>query len=161
MPRDQPIKRETSPFYQLQRPRSLVGSLNCPDDEQLLDGGVAKRVIEDTQENRREKVAEVHSEWGEPNHTAPASLNSGLKLSDEQKYILDVMKRGENVFFTGPAGTGKSVLLRAIISELTRSRHPEAVAITATTGVAALAIGGVTLHSHAGIESIEREVAAN
>lgn len=48
-------------------------------------------------------------------------------------------------------GTGKSVLLRAIIRELRRARKK--VAVTATTGIAALGIKGQTLHSFAGINT--------
>lgn len=51
------------------------------------------------------------------------------------------------------AGTGKSVLLRELIATLKRShrREHDAVAVTASTGLAACNIGGVTLHSFAGI----------
>ncbi|KXN81112.1 ATP-dependent DNA helicase RRM3 [Leucoagaricus sp. SymC.cos] len=62
-------------------------------------------------------------------------------LSNDQQRVLEAVKQGENVFFTGPAGTGKSVLLRAIVSELVKPEVPEAVAVTSTTGIAALAIG--------------------
>lgn len=53
----------------------------------------------------------------------------------------------------GFEGTGKSVLLREIISALRRKfvREPDRVAVTASTGLAACNIGGVTLHSFAGI----------
>lgn len=50
-------------------------------------------------------------------------------------------------------GTGKSVLLRAIIEAL-RKKHKgqsDAVAVTASTGMAACNIGGNTIHSFAGI----------
>ncbi|KKA29313.1 hypothetical protein TD95_002384 [Thielaviopsis punctulata] len=75
-------------------------------------------------------------------------------LSPEQKSVLDmVVKGGKSVFFTGPAGTGKSVLMRSIIKELHKkwSREPEKLAVTASTGLAACNIGGVTLHSFSGI----------
>lgn len=94
-----------------------------------------------------------------------------VPLSAEQTNILEIVKNGGNVFFTGPAGmsesvhsypainsialtgTGKSVLLRAIIREL---RHAgKKVAVTATTGIAALGIKGQTLHSFAGINTGE------
>ena len=74
-------------------------------------------------------------------------------LSTEQKHVLDlVTKKGESVFFTGPAGTGKSVLMRAIITELKRkwAKDPEKLAVTASTGLAACNIGGITLHSFSG-----------
>lgn len=47
-------------------------------------------------------------------------------------------------------GTGKSVLLRAIIDYL-HSVHGYDIGITAPTGIAGLNIGGQTLHSWAGI----------
>lgn len=51
------------------------------------------------------------------------------------------------------SGTGKSVLLREIIKVLKKkhSKAGDAVAITASTGIAACNIGGVTIHSFAGI----------
>lgn len=47
-------------------------------------------------------------------------------------------------------GTGKSVLLREII-KLLRDNLSDRVAITASTGIAGLNIGGSTVHSFAGI----------
>lgn len=49
-----------------------------------------------------------------------------------------------------PIGTGKSVLLREII-HLFADREPRCLAITASTGIASVNIGGTTLHSWAGI----------
>lgn len=79
---------------------------------------------------------------------------SKVFLSEEQRNVLDlVLEDGKSVFFTGSAGTGKSVLLREIIAALKKkhARESEKVAITASTGLAACNIGGVTLHSFAGI----------
>ncbi|CED85302.1 mitochondrial dna helicase [Phaffia rhodozyma] len=77
-----------------------------------------------------------------------------IVLSNEQKAVLDiVVNQGQNVFFTGSAGTGKSVLLREIIKGL-RTKYatrPDAVAVTAATGIAACNVGGTTLHSFSGI----------
>lgn len=72
-----------------------------------------------------------------------------IELSEEQQRVLRLVESGKNIFFTGPAGTGKSVLLRAII-ELLRRKFGE-VAITAPTGIAGMNIGGSTIHSWAGI----------
>jgi ATP-dependent exoDNAse (exonuclease V) alpha subunit len=49
-----------------------------------------------------------------------------------------------------PLGTGKSVLLREIISFCGGAGSSE-LAITASTGIASVNIGGCTLHSWAGI----------
>ncbi|MBS94873.1 MAG: hypothetical protein CL799_10575 [Chromatiales bacterium] len=84
----------------------------------------------------------------------PTVVTKAFSLSKEQKHVMDlVVNRGQSVFFTGAAGTGKSVLMRAIIEELKKkyARDPERVAVTASTGLAACNIGGTTLHSFSGI----------
>ncbi|KAK0165579.1 hypothetical protein PV328_004083 [Microctonus aethiopoides] len=70
-----------------------------------------------------------------------------IELFDEQKQVLDIVLSGKNIFFTGSAGTGKSFLLKRIIDEL----PPDLVTVTASTGVAACQIGGITLHQFCGI----------
>ena len=66
-----------------------------------------------------------------------------------QEFALSILKSGQNVFLTGSAGTGKTYVLNEYIAYL-RERKV-AVAITASTGIAATHIGGVTLHSFSGI----------
>ena len=75
-------------------------------------------------------------------------------LSEEQHKVLRIVaEQQKSVFFTGSAGTGKSVLLRQIIRHLRDHYRSESdrVAVTASTGLAACNVGGVTLHSFAGI----------
>ncbi|KAF7339972.1 ATP-dependent DNA helicase PIF1 [Mycena venus] len=85
-----------------------------------------------------------------------------IRLSREQYKVLEMVLAGKSVFFTGPAGTGKSILLKEIIRTLKEdpSRRPSSLAVTASTGIAGLNIGGSTVHSFAGIglgkESKER-----
>lgn len=77
-----------------------------------------------------------------------------LTLSNEQQHVKNlVCFKKASVFFTGPAGTGKSVLMRAIIDDLRTkyAKDTEQLGITASTGLAACNIGGMTLHSFAGI----------
>lgn len=84
----------------------------------------------------------------------PRKRVASLFLSDEQRTVLDaVVDRNKSIFFTGSAGTGKSVLMREIIKKLREKHRKEIdrVAVTASTGLAACNIGGVTLHSFAGI----------
>lgn len=76
--------------------------------------------------------------------------SSAIYLSPEQQHVLNLVKTGRSVFFTGSAGTGKSVLLREIIKSL-REKPGHITAITASTGIASVNIGGTTLHSWAGI----------
>lgn len=77
-----------------------------------------------------------------------------VTLSEEQQRVKKlVVQEGKSVFFTGSAGTGKSVLMRAIIAELRKKfvKESDRVAVTASTGLAACNVGGVTLHSFGGI----------
>lgn len=73
-----------------------------------------------------------------------------IHLSPEQQRVLNLVKAGKNVFFTGAAGTGKSVLLKEII-KWCRGEGNRRLAVTASTGIASVNIGGSTLHSWAGI----------
>jgi thymidine kinase len=59
------------------------------------------------------------------------------------------MKMGVNVFLTGPAGSGKTYVLNEYINYL--KKHSVSTAITASTGIAATHIGGVTIHSWSGL----------
>lgn len=75
-------------------------------------------------------------------------------LSEEQRRVLDaIVTDSKSIFFTGSAGTGKSVLMRETIRKLREKykKEPDRVAVTASTGLAACNIEGVTLHSFAGV----------
>ena len=70
-------------------------------------------------------------------------------LTDDQQKAFQAMCGGKNVFVTGPAGCGKSFVIQKFAQHCDQQgRH---LALTALTGVAALHIGGRTLHSWAGI----------
>ncbi|KAG7444887.1 uncharacterized protein BT62DRAFT_898790 [Guyanagaster necrorhizus] len=68
-------------------------------------------------------------------------------LSQEQMRILKLVEDGESVFYTGSAGTGKSVLLREIIKTLKKKwpKSSDAIAITASTGKVAKCIDSMLL----------------
>lgn len=71
-----------------------------------------------------------------------------------QGEALDILKTGANVFLTGEPGSGKTHTLTSYISWL-RS-HGIEPAITASTGIAATHVGGMTIHSWSGIGILER-----
>ncbi len=66
-----------------------------------------------------------------------------------QEEALTILKTGANVFLTGEPGAGKSHTVNSYTRWL-RERGVEP-AITASTGIAATHIGGMTIHSWAGI----------
>ena len=65
-----------------------------------------------------------------------------IQLNSEQQSALNAMMAGRNVFLTGEAGTGKSTVLREFRRQCNR-----ACAVLAPTGVAAINVGGSTIHS--------------
>lgn len=67
-------------------------------------------------------------------------------LTDGQQEAYDAMLSGRNVFLTGGAGSGKSFLLKKFIKEFKELHGNNSVAVTAPTGIAALNVGGITLH---------------
>ncbi len=66
-----------------------------------------------------------------------------------QDQALNILKTGANVFLTGEPGAGKTHTVNNFVSYL-RSSDIEP-AITASTGIAATHIGGMTIHSWSGI----------
>lgn len=57
---------------------------------------------------------------------------------------IEVVNKGQSLFITGKAGTGKTMLLRKIHEEC--KKRGRQVAVCSPTGVAAKNAGGVTLH---------------
>ncbi|KAH7288289.1 hypothetical protein KP509_31G020600 [Ceratopteris richardii] len=77
--------------------------------------------------------------------------DTSFKFSRQQMEVLDAIASGKSVFITGSAGTGKSFFLMYIIRILKKLYNGTGVHVTASTGLAACALKGVTLHSFAGI----------
>ncbi|WP_289191728.1 AAA family ATPase, partial [Bacteroides acidifaciens] len=66
-----------------------------------------------------------------------------MTITTEMKTALDLIENTKQpVYITGKAGTGKTTLLRYIVSSIKKR-----FVITASTGIAAVNAGGVTLHS--------------
>lgn len=72
-------------------------------------------------------------------------------LNAEQQVAAAYAQNGGNCFLSGPAGTGKSFLLRFIIQELQAVFGDDLVAVTAPTGIAATNVSGITIHSWSGV----------
>lgn len=71
---------------------------------------------------------------------------TSLEINDQFKQAIDIVEHSQaSVFITGKAGTGKSTLLRHIVQTTKKN-----LAVTAPTGIAALNVGGMTIHSFFG-----------
>ena len=66
-----------------------------------------------------------------------------------QTEALDILKMGHNVYLTGAAGSGKTYVINQYIKYL--KDHSVSVGVTASTGIAATHMNGMTIHSWAGI----------
>ncbi len=66
-----------------------------------------------------------------------------------QETALTILKTGANVFLTGAPGAGKTFVINQYIAWLEAAGL--SVAVTASTGIAATHIGGLTIHSWSGI----------
>ncbi len=81
-------------------------------------------------------------------NSLPDPQAPGQHLTPLQLKCVDLIKMKKNVQMLGPAGTGKSELVKHLVAHIL----PKAgVFITAPTGVAAAAVRGITLHSFAGV----------
>ncbi len=80
-----------------------------------------------------------------------AEIDEKIELSAEQKIALEVLQSGENVFLTGGAGSGKSFVIRQFM----RKQNPKELPILASTGAAAVLVGGRTFHSFFGLGIME------
>lgn len=76
-----------------------------------------------------------------------------------QEKALAILKSGKNVFLTGSAGTGKTFVLNEYIAYL--KERKVTVAVTASTGIAATHMNGMTIHSWAGIGVKEHLTSGN
>jgi len=87
-----------------------------------------------------------------------ARLDFACEHINQDNRFLSLAASGHNVFLTGMAGTGKSTLLKQFIKNATSfsvnangELKGRRVDVTAPTGVAALNVGGMTIHRFCGM----------
>ena len=109
-----------------------------------------------------EKSSTNHpSSNGSPQHSSPnqsnkkkegpRKLNTVQRLNAKQLQAYNLaIKQRKSIFITGPAGVGKSVVLKHIMEALAQRRQKGTWAATSSTGTTAVALGGETLHHFAG-----------
>jgi len=99
-----------------------------------------------------------------PPSTVRLGQEDAADLSDGQRAVVESVLSGHSTFFTGPAGSGKSHVLSTILrldgtdggsgggSDIgIGGRRRRRYVLTATTGISACNVGGVTVHSFAGV----------
>ena len=69
-------------------------------------------------------------------------MDTTLQITEEFQEALELIEKGESIFLTGKAGTGKSTLLRHFKKQTKKN-----AVYLAPTGLAAVNIGGQTIHS--------------
>jgi ATP-dependent DNA helicase PIF1 len=74
--------------------------------------------------------------------------SSSIILNIKQQIAYDKMVKGESLFLTGMAGTGKSLIVEIFFK---KNRCNKIIGVSSTTGSSALLIKGATLHSFLGI----------
>jgi len=93
--------------------------------------------------NKPPVIGSSYTPPSKPRLNIPNIDISDIKLSDEQQKLFEMLEStNNNVFVTGRAGTGKSVLLQYF-----KQNSKKRLVVVAPTGVAALNIGGQTIHS--------------
>lgn len=126
---------------------STLNDANCKKIK--VGRRVKKRGMSNKSENRSD-TPKVHVSQLTMAMLEEANKDREEPLTGQQLKAILLAAQGHNLFISGGGGTGKSFLLREL-SQLLRVREQRVVYMTATTGVAALHIGGMTIHSFGGI----------
>ncbi len=72
----------------------------------------------------------------------------------KQDDALALLKSGANIFLTGEPGSGKTFTVSRFVSDARRNGLP--ISLTASTGIAAAHLGGMTIHAWSGIGARDR-----
>lgn len=118
-----------------------------PVDEDIQPEGVTNATVQQPSVQPQDATLELQQKAVLPEPTDEEHtglfLENGVELSKEQAYAYYLAENTHlNLFITGKAGTGKSVVLSYF-----RDHTSKAVAVLAPTGIAALHVEGQTVHS--------------
>ena len=86
------------------------------------------------------------TERAAPTQVQTLVLPQNFEISPEMQSAINAVSKKQSVFITGRAGTGKSTLLTYLIQEVLKDNY----VVVAPTGVAAINVGGSTIHKFFG-----------
>ena len=81
-----------------------------------------------------------------------------IVLSETQEKAIKLYKDGKNILVIGSAGCGKSLLVKEMKYHTNKEFPNKKIVITATTGIAAYNINGITINSFMGIGTGEQSI---
>jgi ATP-dependent exoDNAse (exonuclease V) alpha subunit len=93
----------------------------------------------------------INKQHGTSSENSETAQENPSGLSPEQVHALELCRSGENVFLTGGAGSGKSYVIREFMRDIDDKQMPT----LASTGAAAVLLGGRTFHSFFGLGIME------
>ena len=91
-------------------------------------------------------MATVEKERAKPQQVQTLVLPKDFEISTEMQVAISAASSGQSLFITGRAGTGKSTLLTYLQEEVLKDSY----VVVAPTGVAAINVGGSTIHKFFG-----------
>jgi len=154
------ILRNAAILLEKKKPIDLVCEIFKLTFKELNDyceGQISKQRKVDPKASFADAIETLKYDPSSPSSTSSAEILEEIKplkkkkiivLSDKQKQCLLMMKEGKNIFLTGQAGTGKSLVISTFVKEY---ENKKIIAVTATTGTAAVLLNGTTLFSYLGI----------
>lgn len=139
---------EVQPRNQGHVPNINVGGVK-PRDQ----GHGSNIKVEEVQSRNQGHGSDIKVEEFQPPEQAPAvptePARAPIKLIREQEDLVMMALHNLNIFYTGAAGAGKSAVLNAIVEALREAG--KVVHVTASTGIAALNVNGMTIWTYLGI----------
>ena len=136
------------PDHWTQRMRSTLGRVIA--NPQFTNPVEAVRSAIDLMKTTRANAAKLRvGVIGEANAEEDV-IDLNMSLNNDQKWAIELAKRGFHIYLGGQAGTGKTVVVRRIKKALTDLGVK--VAVTASTGLAACHINGLTFHHAFGVD---------
>ena len=101
-------------------------------------------------------IKDLLAEFLDTNQMGDLDLDNNL--STTQKKAFELFKKGESMSIIGSGGTGKSHLIKTMQEYNNSQNYIKNMYLSATTGVAAYNIGGMTINSFMGIGTGEQDI---